>query len=117
MLNNYAYYLSLRKDKLEKAAEMAKRAVELEPDQYNYQDTYGWVLFQKGDYAEAVKWLEKAVNNGGRVNGEIIEHYGDALYKSGRESEAIEQWKQAKEVGDASDLIDKKLEGGTYIEE
>lgn len=116
VLNNYAYYLSLRKDKLELAEQMAKRAVELEPNQYNYQDTYGWVLFQLEKYEEASNWLKLAVNNGGRVNGEIIEHYADALYKSGNVEEAIKYWKEAKAVGDASDKIDEKIKLGTYID-
>ena len=116
VLNNYAYYLSIRKEKLKLAETMAKRAVELEPNQYNYQDTYGWVLFQLGKYEEAVTWLKLAVNNGGNVNGEIIEHYGDALYKMGNKEEAIKMWKEAQRVGDTSDLLDKKIQSGSYIE-
>jgi tetratricopeptide (TPR) repeat protein len=113
VLNNYSYYLSLRKEHLEKAKKMAKKAVELAPGQYNYQDTYGWVLFQNEDYDEAVIWLEKAVNNGGSVNGEILEHYGDALFMSGKKEKALEIWKMAKSVGDASDLIGFKIENQT----
>ncbi len=116
VLNNFAYYLSLRKDKLERAEKMAKRAVELEPNQYNYQDTYGWVLFQAGKYEEAVFWLNSAVNNGGRVNGEIVEHLGDALYKTGKSDEALEKWKEAKQIGDASALIDEKIRTASYVE-
>jgi len=110
VLNNYAYYLSLRKEDLEKAKKMAKRTVDLMPSQYNYQDTYGWVLFQNEDYTDAVFWLEKAVSNGGVVNGEILEHYGDALFMVGKKENALEIWKMAKSVGDASDLIDQKIE-------
>jgi len=116
VLNNYAYYLSIRKEKLELAESMAKRAVELEPNQYNYQDTYGWVLFQAGKYEEAANWLKLAVNNGGNVNGEIIEHYGDALYKMGNKEQAIEMWKEAQKVGDASELLDQKIESGSFFE-
>ena len=109
VLNNYSYYLSLRKDNLEKAKKMAKRAVDLEPDQYNYQDTYGWVLFQNTEYQEAAYWLEKAINNGGSVNGEVLEHYGDALYMTGNMEKAVEIWKMAASVGDASELIEIKI--------
>jgi len=109
VLNNYSYYLSLRKDKLDKALEMGKKLVELKPGQYNYQDTYGWVLFQSGNYKQAVVWLEKAVNSGGSVNGEILEHYGDALFMDGNKSKALEIWKMAKSRGDASEEIDIKI--------
>lgn len=109
VLNNYSYYLSLRKENLEKAKKMAKKAVDLEPDQYNYQDTYGWVLFQNSEYQEAAYWLEKAIDNGGSINGEILEHYGDALYMMGNTTKAVEIWKMAASVGDASDLIEMKI--------
>ena len=110
VLNNYSYYLSLRKENLEKAKKMAKKAVDLEPDQYNYQDTYGWVLFQNSEYQEAAYWLEKAVDNGGSINGEILEHYGDALFMMGNIEKAVEIWKIAASVGDASELIEVKIE-------
>lgn len=116
VLNNYAYYLSIRKDKLKLAETMAQKAVELEPNQYNYQDTYGWVLFQLGKFEEAATWLKLAVNNGGDVNGEIIEHYGDALYKLGKKDEAMQMWKKAQQVGEASERIDEKVQKGIYIE-
>jgi tetratricopeptide (TPR) repeat protein len=116
VLNNYAYYLSVRKEKLKLAETMAAKAVELEPNQYNYQDTYGWVLYQLGNYTDAVTWLKLAVNNGGKVNGEIIEHYGDALYKTGNKEEAVLMWKEAQRVGDASDLIDQKVSTESLIE-
>lgn len=109
VLNNYSYFLSIRKEHLEKAKKMAKRAVDLEPDQYNYQDTYGWVLYQNGEYEDAAFWLEKSVNSGGEVNGEILEHYGDALFRLGKKEKALEIWKMAQSVGDASDLIDVKI--------
>lgn len=109
VLNNYSYYLSLRKENLEKAKKMAKKAVDLEPNQYNYQDTYGWVLFQNSEYQEAAYWLEKAIDNGGSINGEILEHYGDALYMTGNTAKAIEIWKMAVSVGDASEWIEEKI--------
>jgi tetratricopeptide (TPR) repeat protein len=52
VLNNYAYYLSLRGESLEKAEQMAKKAVELEPGNSSYQDTYGWVLFRLARYED-----------------------------------------------------------------
>lgn len=109
VLNNYSYYLSLRKENLEKAKKMAKKAVDLEPDQYNYQDTYGWVLYQNSEYQEAAHWLEKAVDNGGSINGEILEHYGDALFMMGNTEKAVEIWKMAAKVGDASEWIEAKI--------
>ncbi len=109
VLNNYSYYLSLRKEKLEQAKEMAKRANELQPGQPSFQDTYGWVLYVNGDYDEAKIWLQKALNNGGNGNGVILEHYGDVLFQLGEKDQAFDYWKKAKEAGNASELIDRKI--------
>ena len=109
VLNNYSYYLSLRGENLEKAAEMSKLSNRLEPDNASYEDTYAWILYKSGKYEEAKEWLEKAMKNGGSNNGTILEHYGDVLYKLGKKDEAITYWNKAKVAGDGSDLLNKKL--------
>jgi len=109
VLNNYAYYLSLRKEKLERAEEMSKKTVDIEPNNNSYLDTYGWILYQKGSYEEAKKWIGKALDNGARSNGVILEHYGDVLYKLGETDKALEYWNQAKQNGGASEFLDKKI--------
>ena len=53
MLNNYSYYLSLRKDKLEKAAELSKKSNNIYPKNASFNDTYGWILFQQEKFEEA----------------------------------------------------------------
>lgn len=109
VLNNWAYYLSLRNEQLEKAAEMSKRSNELSPGNPSFLDTYGWILYMQGKYAEALLWFEKAINSGGKENGTILEHYGDTFYKLGKVNEAVENWQKAKLTGDHSDLLDKKI--------
>jgi tetratricopeptide (TPR) repeat protein len=110
VLNNYAYYLSLRNEKLTDAERMAKKANELQPNEASFQDTYAWVLYQLGKYDLALEWLDKALNNGGINDGTVLEHYGDVLFKLNRPDEALSYWKQAQEKGGASDLLDKKIE-------
>jgi tetratricopeptide (TPR) repeat protein len=109
VLNNWAYYLSLRNQELEKAAEMSRRSIDLDAKNANFLDTYGWILYQQKKYEDALIWLEKARLNGGDNNGTVLEHYGDALYKSGRTNEAVEYWEKAKKTGDHSEWLDKKL--------
>jgi tetratricopeptide (TPR) repeat protein len=115
VLNNYAYYLSLRGQDLEKAAKMAKRATELQPSSSN-QDTYGWVLYKLGYYEEARVWIEKALESGGEDNGVILEHLGDVYWQLGDSARALELWKQAQEAGGASDLLEKKIQDGKLYE-
>lgn len=115
-LNNYAYYLSERIEDLPKAERMSKRSNELAPGQPSYQDTYAWILFRSGKYSEARVWIEKAIANGGEGQGVIVEHYGDILFKLGEVTDALEQWKAAKLLGDTSDMLERKIDQGTWLE-
>jgi tetratricopeptide (TPR) repeat protein len=108
-MNNYAYYLSLRKVKLDKAEELAKKANELSPNSNSFEDTYGWILYQKGNYTEAVNWLKKAIEHGGATSGEVLEHLGDALYRQGNIAGAVEQWKAAQQAGGGSPQLAQKI--------
>jgi tetratricopeptide (TPR) repeat protein len=116
VLNNWAYFLSLRKDNLTKAAFMSDKANVLSPGNPSYEDTYAWILFVKGEYTEAKNWIDKAIHDGGATNGTIIEHAGDIQFKLGNVNEAVELWKKAKDTGDHSEQIDKKINDRTYHE-
>lgn len=116
VLNNYAYYLSLRSVKLDKAAEMAKKAVELDPYNENNLDTYAWVLYKQGKYEKALEWIKKAFNNGGDASGVVLEHYGDIYYKLNKPDEAMKYWKMAREKKEYSNLLDKKIKDKTLYE-
>lgn len=109
VLNNYAYYLSLRNSNLEKAETMSKKSNDLQPNNPSYQDTYGWILYQMKKYEDAKLWIGKALDSSGRSNGTLLEHYGDVLYKLGEKEEALKYWMDAKKAGGASELIDKKI--------
>jgi Tfp pilus assembly protein PilF len=116
VLNNYAYYLSLRKENLDKAAEMAKRATELRPNSPANQDTYGWVLYQLGNYEEAEVWIGKAIANEEEASGVILEHYGDVLWQLGNREDALEYWLKAREKGEGSEFLEQKIEEQKLIE-
>jgi tetratricopeptide (TPR) repeat protein len=115
-LNNYAYYLSLRGEQLEKAERMSKRSNELAPGQATYQDTYAWVLFRMGRHADARVWMEKALAGSPQPDGVLLEHYGDILFELGDASGAMEQWRKAQERGGASEAIDRKINEGRRVE-
>ncbi len=83
VLNNYAYYLSLRNQDLDKAETMSKKAVTLDPKNSSFQDTYGWVLYKLHRYDDARTWVGKALEDKDSVSSEVMEHYGDILYKLG----------------------------------
>lgn len=79
VLNNYAYYLSLQKKKLKKAAAMSKKTVEKAPDNATYLDTYGWILYLQGKAQQAKPYFKHAMLYGGRDSKVILEHYATVL--------------------------------------
>src|SRR5690606_28457247 len=93
-LNNYAYYLAVRKKELDKAATFSKLSNELEPNSATFKDTYAWVLFQQEKYSEALTWIEEAVKLD-KKSAVMLEHYGDILSKLNREKDAVAQWQKA----------------------
>jgi tetratricopeptide (TPR) repeat protein len=115
-MNNYAYYLSLRNENLEKAELLSGRAVRANPDNSTYLDTYAWVLFMRKEYTTARFYMETAIKNGGEKNGVIVEHYGDILYMLGQKENAIIQWKKAVEIGDGSSLLSEKIKQQRYLD-
>lgn len=107
-MNNYAYYLTERNEKLELAEELSRQSNELDPESGTFQDTYAWILFKQENYKEALKWIEKAVRSSS-PSAVLYEHYGDILFKSGNHKEALKQWEKALTMGEGSEVDIEKL--------
>lgn len=117
VLNNYSYYLSLRSKDLAKAEKMAKKAIELNPSEPTYQDTYGWVLYKLNKFVEAREWIKKAIDSStNSPSSEVLEHYGDVLYKLNKKAEAKEFWQKALELDDSSEKLIRKVREGVLHE-
>lgn len=109
-LNNYAYFMSVRNENIEQAYEMAMRAVAIEPENASYQDTLGWIYFQKGDYEKAYEHISEAIQNGGDNSATILEHMGDVYDKLGNEESARVWWQRALEQDAAREYLLERLE-------
>lgn len=116
VLNNYAYFLSLAKQDLEKAKSMSERLVKRFPENSTYLDTHAWVLFQMKDYENAKIYMEKALENEDKPSGVMLEHYGDILYHLGNRNEAISFWKQAEGGEETSEFLLKKIKDQKYYD-
>lgn len=111
VLNNYAYYLSCENRDLERAERMSGRAVKSDPNNFVFLDTYAWICFKLGEYTMASLYIEQAYNHGGGEVSELLEHYGDIMYKTGEPKERyLSMWKKALE------LIEKNKEEYKGIE-
>lgn len=116
VLNNYAYYLSLDNQELERALEMSAKTIKADPKNATYLDTYAWVLYKMNRFQEAKKWMEKVFKYEKKPNGVNYEHLGDILFKLGDKKGALQNWKKAKKAGDASEFIDNKIKDETLYE-
>ena len=78
------------------AETLIKKAMALNPDDGYITDSLGWVYYQKGDYLQAIEYLERAVELSSH-DPVVAEHLGDAYHKAGMPQKALEIYKQALE--------------------
>lgn len=114
VLNYLGYTLVERGENLDEAQTMIERAVAARPDNGAIVDSLGWVLFQLGQYNEAVPHLERAAALL-PVDPVINDHLGDALWAVGRRQEARFHWRRALSFGptpaDAARIRSKLADG------
>lgn len=115
ILNNYAYFLSECDTLLDKAEHMAAIAVKASPDNATFIDTYAWVFFKKRDYKMALLYIKSAIDKDDDHSADIIQHYGDILFMSGKPDEALEQWKKALKKSPNDDLLQRKVKNKTFF--
>ena len=110
VLNNYAYFLALDGEQLERALEMSGRAIGLGERNATYLDTHAWVLFRLGRLEEARKIMQQAIALDNRDNTELLVHYGDILQALGERFLAETYWRRALDKGHDADEIARRLE-------
>ncbi len=108
VLNNYSYYLSLRKVNLEKAEKMASLLIKNNPENATFLDTYAWVLYVRGKFKDARKAIERAIETG-KATATHFEHYGDILFQLGDVNGAVQQWEKARGMNANSEILNKKI--------
>ena len=114
-LNNYAYYLSLKNERLKDAEQMSFKTVKAEPENSTYLDTYAWILFMQGRYAEAKVYIEQALQHDDDVGAVVIEHAGDIYAMNGEIDKALELWQQALAQDPQNKMLAKKIRQKKYI--
>ncbi len=107
-LNNYAYYLSLREERLDEALEMSERAVAMEPENAAYLDTLGWIYFKMGKYEPAREYIQKSVDTG-EASAEVYEHLGDVFEALGDMDNARIWWEKAFEKDPERTYLQDKI--------
>lgn len=110
VLNNYAYYLSVRKVRLEDAEKYSKKSLELKPGEPTFLDTYGWIFYQQGKYEKARELIDEAIKkNGKEADATLYEHLGDVYYKLGNINDALKNWNIAQEKDAQNEILNSKI--------
>jgi tetratricopeptide (TPR) repeat protein len=108
--NNFAYSLSERGLDLERAEKMIKLALEVDPKNPSYLDSYAWILFKMEKYHEALKYIYESIETGNPAS-EVYEHLGDILYKMGKKIDALNAYEKGLKINpEDSALINKVKE-------
>jgi len=113
VLNYLGYSLADRGEKLDEAFAMLQKAAELRPEGF-ILDSLGWAHFRLGQFDDAVRYLEQAVELE-PADETLNDHLGDAYWRAGREREARYQWARARGLSDAADFQkaeDAKISSG-----
>lgn len=117
-MNNYAYYLSINPHSdLQKAERLARTAVQHQPDNATFLDTYAWVLFQLKRYDDARSVISHALQCDSTLSNVVLEHAGDIYYQAGDTDRAVELWQKAAEKDPSNALLQRKIELRKYIAE
>lgn len=117
-LNNYAYFMTETGGDLDRALEMSRKAIDQNPDNHTYLDTFAWVLFKKKDYGQALEYQKKALQlaeEDGDVEAEYYHHLGDILFMNHMPKEAVDNWKKALEKEPGNALLKKKVTNKTFF--
>lgn len=118
-LNNYAYYLSLTGNDLQKAEVMSYKAIKAEPSNSTYLDTYAWILFKEERYADAKNYMDQTLvhMDTTQSNSTVLEHAGDIYAMNGLPDKAVAFWQKALNGADDPDALKIKMECKKYMTE
>ena len=108
LLNNYGYSLGDRGIHLDRALEMAKKAIIIDPENGAYLDTIGWIYFKSGDFEKAREYIENALSKR-EDSAVVIEHLGDVYFKLGNLEKASEYWNQALQKDPDNKFLKQKI--------
>ncbi len=112
VLNNYGYSLADRGVQLDRALDMARRAIAAKPDNTSYLDTMGWIHFRMGDYTKAETYIRKAIDRG-EASAVVYEHLGDVEFKLNNKSQALELWNKALQLDEKNAALREKIARGS----
>lgn len=117
---NYLGYMWLeRGEHLDKAEELIRKAIELDPDNAAYQDSMGWLHFHTGKFEEALKELLKAESMMKDVepeDAEIFDHIAQTYDKLNQRAKAEEYWRRVLDLKPSDEKLILRVEKSLGLE-
>jgi tetratricopeptide (TPR) repeat protein len=97
--NNLAYSWIDSGRRVKEALSMLRDVLAAAPEEAAYLDSYGWALYQLGQYPEALRYLcDAAQRDPGHP--EVQAHLGDAFWRLGQTGQAVQQWRRALDLSE-----------------
>jgi len=107
-LNNYAFSLVERDERLDFALELSRQAVRLVPESAAYLDTMGWILFSIGNHIMALDFIKQSIEIEDN-NPIVLEHLGDVYKATNDNINADFYWNKAFHLNPENEHLKKKL--------
>ncbi|WP_226665924.1 tetratricopeptide repeat protein [Microbulbifer aggregans] len=108
LLNTLGYKLLSYDDRLDEALVLITKALALSPDDPAIIDSMGWAQFRLGNHAEAVKYLQQALQL--LDDHEIAAHLGEALWATGEHQQAMQIWERGLKQNPESTIIPEAMQ-------
>jgi tetratricopeptide (TPR) repeat protein len=93
-LNYLGYMFADQNIRLQEAQDLIKKALDLEPNNYAFLDSMGWVDYRLNRLDDAERELTRSVQIESK-DPTIHDHLGDVYFKQGKLKEAIAQWQSS----------------------
>jgi len=106
-LNALGYILANRTARYQEAYVLIAKALKLAPDNPMIIDSMGWVLYKQGHLEQALSYLQRAY--AALPDQEVAAHYGEVLWKLGRQQDARALWSKAAQAGGAHPELDETM--------
>ena len=110
-LNNYAYFLSVDGVDLDRAEKMSAKAIAAEPKNATYLDTYAWILYRLGRYADAKIYIDQTLKfvSDSTSSNTLYEHAADIYAALGDYGSAASFCEKAVKQGGDAKALEKKI--------
>lgn len=110
-LNNYAYYLSVDGVDLDRAEKMSAKVIAAEPKNATYLDTYAWILYRLGRYADAKIYIDQTLKfvSDSTSSNTLYEHAADIYAALGDYGSAASFCEKAVKQGGDAKALEKKI--------